>query len=225
MRNEMAKSVKVNNSANKDWKDWKQLGGWLCLDFVNTVDRESDGYTEEWLSSYGDLIAWSQHTQIISNQQATQLQASAAQQPELAIIVFETAIALRETIYRIFSALAANNEVVKHDLDALNASLKEALPRLEITCTTNGFIWSWADNGNQLDCILWRIVRSAADLLTSKQLSQVRECASVGCGWIFLDTSRNRSRRWCNMDTCGNRAKAHRHYERRKKTAKHDNAS
>lgn len=206
----------VSEPANRDWSQLKQVSGWSCLDFVNTVDRESDGYSEDWLTSYADLVAWGQHTQILSKQQANRLLKAAAQQPDLSSAVFETAIALRETIYRIFSAIAANHEVAKHDLDTLNAILKEALPWQQLVSTTEGFVWVWAES-DRLDCILWRVVRSASDLLTAKELNQVRECGSEGCGWMFVDTSRNRSRRWCDMETCGNRAKAHRHYERRKK--------
>jgi len=207
----------MNKPANRDWSQLKQLGGWLCLDFVNTVDRESDRYSEEWLTSYADLVAWGQHTQVLSSEQAVQLLKAATIQPDLAKAVFEIAIALREAIYRIFSAVVENREVAKRDLDALNAALQEALPWQQVAFTTNSFSWTWTDSDDRLDCILWRVVRSAADLLTAKEFSQVRECAGEGCGWMFLDTSRNRSRRWCDMETCGNRAKAHRHYERHKK--------
>ena len=58
--------------------------------------------------------------------------------------------------------------------------------------------------------------RSAAELLTSPDLPLVRECAGYDCGWLFMDTTKNRSRRWCDMATCGNRAKGRRHYERRR---------
>jgi len=76
--------------------------------------------------------------------------------------------------------------------------------------------WLWAEGGKALDCVLWPIARSAADLLTEGPLGAIRRCEGKGCGWLFLDTSRNRTRRWCDMRICGNRAKARRHHERMK---------
>lgn len=209
----------TSESTNRDWSQLKQVGGWLCLDFVNTVDREADGYSEDWFTRYADLVAWGQQTQILSKHQASRLLQIAAEQPDSASTVFETAIALRERLYRIFSAVATKQAVAKRDLDALNAALQAALPWQRLVSTPEGFVWTWTEC-DQLDSMLWRIVRSASDLLTAKELSQVRECSGEGCGWIFVDTSRNRSRRWCDMETCGNRAKAHRHYERRKQNSR-----
>ena len=67
-----------------------------------------------------------------------------------------------------------------------------------------------------LDRVTWWVARSAAELMTSPDLPFVRECASYDCGWLFMDTTKNRSRRWCDMSTCGNRAKGRRHYERKR---------
>jgi predicted RNA-binding Zn ribbon-like protein len=64
--------------------------------------------------------------------------------------------------------------------------------------------------------VAWWVARSAAELLTSKELTSVRECAGYDCGRLFMDGTKNRSRRWCDMASCGNRAKGRRHYERRK---------
>jgi predicted RNA-binding Zn ribbon-like protein len=75
--------------------------------------------------------------------------------------------------------------------------------------------WDWEDEGGSADLMLWPIARSAADVLTSpRELARVRQCPGAGCGWVFLDETKNRSRRWCDMDVCGNRAKARRHYAR-----------
>ncbi|MBI4413448.1 MAG: CGNR zinc finger domain-containing protein, partial [candidate division NC10 bacterium] len=78
------------------------------------------------------------------------------------------------------------------------------------------FAWRWTGDGQRLDRMLWAVTRSAADLLTSGELAAVRECEAETCAWLFMDRSRNRSRRWCDMKACGNRAKARRHYERKK---------
>ena len=96
----------------------------------------------------------------------------------------------------------------------LNGELAGAMSRSQVVPTDNGFTWLWAEGGKALDCVIWPIARSAADLLTEGPLAAIRRCEGRDCGWIFLDTSRNRTRRWCDMRICGNRAKARRHHER-----------
>ena len=92
----------------------------------------------------------------------------------------------------------------------------QALARLEVVPTADTFNWSWAAGQDDLDYMLWPVVRTAADLLTSDDLLRVRECARTGCDWLFVDLSKNHSRRWCSMNMCGSRVKARRYYQRRK---------
>jgi predicted RNA-binding Zn ribbon-like protein len=83
----------------------------------------------------------------------------------------------------------------------------------------DAYRWSWAGDCSCLERPVWQIAHSAADLLASGQLDRVRRCGSDTCEWLFLDGSRNRSRRWCDMSTCGNREKARKHYRRAKESA------
>jgi len=93
--------------------------------------------------------------------------------------------------------------------------LHEALSRLEIRPSEDRFEWAWVLDANDLDRMLWPIVRSAAELLTSGDLRKVRQCAREGCDWLFVDASKNHSRRWCSMNMCGSRVKARRYYQRK----------
>ena len=93
--------------------------------------------------------------------------------------------------------------------------LHEALSRLEICPSEDMFEWTWVLDANDLDRVLWPIVRSAADLLTSGDLRKVRQCARESCDWLFVDASKNHSRRWCSMNMCGSRVKARRYYQRK----------
>jgi predicted RNA-binding Zn ribbon-like protein len=136
--------------------------------------------------------------------------------PDSAAAALDRAIELRAVIYRTFSALAARRQPRPRDLVALNGALRDVLPRLELRPSAGGLEWAWASTRDELDWMLWSIVRSAADLLTSQDLGRVRECARQGCDWLFVDTSKNHSRRWCSMDLCGSRVKARRYYRRRK---------
>ena len=90
--------------------------------------------------------------------------------------------------------------------------MTEAMGHLRVGWEEGLFRWSWAEE-EALDCMLWPVVRSAAELLNSDLLSRVRVCPADDCAWLFLDQSRNRSRRWCDMSTCGNRSKARRFRE------------
>ncbi|MFQ5645264.1 MAG: CGNR zinc finger domain-containing protein [Thiogranum sp.] len=191
--------------------------GWLCLDFANTADWHASDHPEEGLNSYSDLVSWAQQVGVLADHQARQLLQAAAGRPVEAAAVLERAIALREAIYRIFSAVASGQPPQTADVVILNVGLSEALVQLRVTQTANSFAWEWADDENAFDRMLWPVVRSAAELLTSKELNRAGQCADDrGCGVLFFDTSRNRSRRWCTMKDCGNRAKAQRHYKRKR---------
>lgn len=133
--------------------------------------------------------------------------------------MLEQAIALRETLYRICVAVAGQRTPAANDIALLNAALAKAMARLQLVATEGDWRWAWADGEDALDRMLWPVVWSAAELLTSEARWRVRVCADEQCGWLFLDMSRNRSRRWCAMEDSGNRAKARRHYRRTRGTA------
>jgi predicted RNA-binding Zn ribbon-like protein len=193
------------------------VGGRLCLDFANTVSTRIEAMRREYLTTYEELVAWWQHARILAEDEADALLRSAAQQPELAKDALDRAIVLRETIYRIFSALAEQREPEEADLTAMNVVLHEALSRLRLASSADGFEWAWVWDKEELDRMLWPIVRSAADLLTSRDVGRVRQCAREGCDWLFVDLSKNQSRRWCSMNMCGSRVKSRRYYYRRRK--------
>ncbi len=194
----------------------KLLAGRLCLDFANTADWHAGPQPEERLTSYEALVAWSERAGILSGDEAERLLGEAERRPQEAEAVLRRAVSLREAIYRLFAALAHGRPVDEADLAELNAALAAALPGLRVVQEGGNFAWAWAAASGDLERMLWPVVRSAADLLTSADLARVRQCAGDPCGWLFIDSSRNHSRRWCDMADCGNRAKARRHYQRRR---------
>jgi predicted RNA-binding Zn ribbon-like protein len=191
-------------------------GGLLCLDFANTVDDRTDIHPQELLISYEDFVSWSQQAQVLTEQEAQQLLEKATQRPSEATRVLKRAVEVREAIFRIFKAVAEDESPEDEDLARLSATVAEAQKHARIVPNTNGFHWDWNGKRSDLDCMLWPVVRSAADFLTSDDLDTVRVCASDSCNWLFIDTSKNHSRRWCNMKSCGNREKARRFYTRKK---------
>lgn len=196
------------------------IGGALCLDFSNTLsNRHSDRLTDS-LRRYTDLVAWSCHAGSLNAEQYRVLIEEAARRPLEAREVLARALAVREAIYGLFSAIARDEEPNAADLDRLNADLGNAFGRARLKRGDATFVWDWDDDADpSLNAPLAPIVRSAAELLTSDKLDRVKECAGQPCSWLFLDTSRNRSRRWCDMRDCGNREKARRHYQRSRRQA------
>jgi predicted RNA-binding Zn ribbon-like protein len=192
------------------------LGGVLCLDFVNTVDSRRASHPAEYLRQYADLVRWSWYVAGLTGPQARRLLESGATRQAAAERTFARAIALRESIYRIFMAMAHGESPTNGDLDALRAAYCTALRHARPTPATGGYTWEWAD-ADALDRVIWPLARSAVELLTSREVARVKECANVaGCGWLFLDRSKNGSRRWCSMDECGSRDKMRRQYARRR---------
>jgi predicted RNA-binding Zn ribbon-like protein len=193
------------------------VGGALCLNFTNTVSTRSKVPYREYLPTYNELVTWRRHVNILTDDEAQTLLHNATRHPELAADVLERAITLREAIFGIFAPIAGDQEPTQNDLAVLNTSLHETLARLEIRSAANGFEWTWVPDPDALDRMLWPVIRSAADLLTSENHTRVRRCAGEECDWLFVDTSKNRSRRWCMMGVCGSRVKARRYYQRKRK--------
>lgn len=195
-------------------RQFKQLGGWLCLNFCNTNVRYRREGPDERFISYLYLISWSVQSGVMDEDTALALLREADQRPAEAAAVLERAILLREAIYRIFSALAHHQEPAPADLAALNAALTQALAHARVERTADGFAWGWSDTEGALDWMLWPTVRSAADLLVGEELRRLRQCEGDHCGFLFLDKSKNQHRRWCETEICGNRARVRRHYQR-----------
>jgi predicted RNA-binding Zn ribbon-like protein len=169
---------------------FKLRGGVVCLDFVNTVGSRLTDRPSEYLRSYEDLLDWGR------------------------------ALALREVIHRMISRAIAGESQDESDLSALNRELSIALSHLRVTPADGAYGWVWDrsgdDGGMRLDSPLWPVAQSAAELLTSPKLGRVKLCAGEGCGWVFLDESRNGSRRWCDSRDCGNRERVRRHLARKR---------
>jgi predicted RNA-binding Zn ribbon-like protein len=191
------------------------VGGRLCLDFVNTVDDHTLARPKEYWIDYAALVAWGRHAGALGGDTA-ELLAEAARRPANAGLALDRARHLRAALYRIFTAAPSGQRVEPADLAALNEALGRGPVRRRIAQAGGRLAWDWDDGGERLEQITWQAAWSAADLMTSEDLARVRECAGAGCSWLFLDTSRSGTRRWCSMDDCGNRAKARRHYAHRK---------
>jgi predicted RNA-binding Zn ribbon-like protein len=189
-------------------------GGHLCLDFANTLDSRPAEEPRELVRSYADLVSWSAQAGAIEPSEAPRLLRLAARHPARAESVLARALEVREAIFSVCSDLAAGRGPRSEPLERIEGCLRRALGRRRLAREGAGFAWRWAPAPESLDPMLWPVAQSAAELLTSPDLGRLRECAADNCAWLFLDRSRNGTRRWCDMTVCGNRSKARRFYAR-----------
>jgi len=196
------------------------LAGEPCLDFVNTLDnRPVPEKQQELLPDYQSLVEWGERAGIISHRQELRLSAASREDPPQAEMVLRRAVGLRECLYRVFDPILRVRRPELSDLDLLAIFVAVSYRHVRFSSIDRRFELCWNKDGSELHCLLWPIARSAANLLTSSDLSLVRECAVEHCRWLFVDRSRNHSRRWCDMKICGNRTKARKFYARGKKSA------
>jgi predicted RNA-binding Zn ribbon-like protein len=208
---------------------FKLRGGVVCLDFVNTVGWRLTDRPSEYLRSYEDLVDWGREAGLLALEERKGLFRQATLDPEGAREALSRALALREAIHRaISSAIAGESQdesddlssELSADLSTLNRELSIALSRLRVMPAGGAYGWGWDwsgdDGGTRLDRPLWPVAQSAAELSTSPKLGRVKLCAGEGCGWVFVDDSRNGSRRWCDSRDCGNRERVRRHLARKR---------
>ena len=201
--------------------DYGLHGGHPALDFVNTLDWRdrpvAEGGPEDMLISYGALLAWCRRLGIIGAPTLAELERLTAGKAAQATAVLTEAIALREALYRLAQAARQGRTAKPADLETLNRILLR-YPEGRVLAAVNGARLGWKAHGEglELGSPLGAIARLGADLLVTAAPNSIRCCAGPDCGWLFHDTSPNKRRRWCSMESCGNRAKARRHYEKHK---------
>jgi predicted RNA-binding Zn ribbon-like protein len=195
-------------------KPWifDRCAGHLALDFSNTVSGRGSGQPIERLATYQDLLAFATQCEVLTTAAAHKLAARARRSSAAADAVMGRARALRDALYDLFAAVAEERPPPA----AAREELNRAVARLEIGADWR---WTWSCAPGGLDHMLGPITIAAAELLTGAERERIRMCAADTCAWVFLDTSKNHSRRWCDMRQCGNRAKARRFHARQQDEA------
>jgi predicted RNA-binding Zn ribbon-like protein len=181
----------------------RRLGGRLSLDFVNTVEDRASDDPEELLISPARLVEWAADAGALPRDA----------RPPADAALLRRAIGLREAFRRV--ALAQDAPA---DLRTVNEAIAEAGRHAMLVPGRAGFTWGWSDDG--AESLLWAVARDMGALLSDPgSMARLGTCGLDTCGWLFLDQSRNRSRRWCSMEGCGNVAKA-RAFQRRQRDAR-----
>jgi predicted RNA-binding Zn ribbon-like protein len=186
----------------------------LAIEFANTLAWRGSAPADS-LHSIGDVIIWLSANKAAQPLAMTGLQEWFAAHRTQSSAIFDEVIAIRENIYRLLSSVASTTDTKSEDFRQLNKALNGVAPRTRLDKIGDVFGWRIEAEPTAAG-ILAPVLWSAADILVGPDSVRVRACANEKCRWLFLDDSKNGSRRWCSMQACGNRAKAHRHYLRKK---------
>ena len=187
----------------------------LCLELCNAFPKGP--------ADYEALIEWSIENKAIGPESIEPLLSRSTANPKQKAAALKKAAQIRHVLFRIFTASAKQKKPEAEDLRLLEKCLAQAFQHFRFAPTSANQLWSWENADQDLEAPLWPCLLSAAELLTSPLGSRVRECDSETCEWLFLDLSHGRTRRWCDMQTCGNRAKAKRYHTRKTAGVAHDN--
>jgi predicted RNA-binding Zn ribbon-like protein len=189
------------------------LGGDPALDFVNSAHGEGGPQLVDCLGSYDDLVAWAHHAGMIDGSAAERLMGEARRRVPEAHKIHRRSLFVRGELERFFRAIATGAPPPRDAVRHLGDAYAEALAHAELTHEDGRLVWSWPE-ARDLGVVLWPTIHSATELATSGWLNRVKVCA--GCPWLFIDSSKNRSRRWCAMeDGCGSEAKMKNYVARR----------
>ncbi len=189
-------------------------GGALCLDFCNSGQGFRSPSGMEWIVGFDDLLDWLEATKAMASAQAARIRHAAAESSAAGPDVWARAIRIREALFRVLDARATGRTAPREDLALIEAEYARAMSFARLAWNGEAFAWSLDSSASAPDAALQPIVESAVRLLTSDSLARLRRCGNSTCFWLFLDETRNRSRRWCEMASCGNLLKVRRHREK-----------
>jgi predicted RNA-binding Zn ribbon-like protein len=192
------------------------VAGALALDFANTSSGRGGERHLEHLRQGDHVVAWARHAGLIDEAAETRLNGRIASGDTAFAEFLDYALSLREVVYRVARAIAHGAPPDQADLTFLSARCAAALTKASLEMTGEGARWRWPTDKPVPETILGPIALSAVGLLRESDPKRLKQCPGEHCGWVFFDMTKNRSRRWCEMSVCGNRAKAKTHYRRMK---------
>lgn len=184
------------------------LGGDLSLDFVNTVHDRHEEPLRDLLQNYLELVTWVYSANAINDSQKEKLLQKGLENQTEANQVYKDSLQLREAFYDFILNLINQDETSSANIQLINRRVSRVFSNLELTQLEGRFVLDWKAESFGLESVLWPITRAFADLVTSEDISRIKKCPN--CGYLFVDNSKNKSRRWCSMEICGNRVKAQR---------------
>jgi predicted RNA-binding Zn ribbon-like protein len=183
------------------------LGGALAFDFSNTASGRGWPSHQEHLGAGQDVVDWAEHVKLLSPADAGWLRGTLEADSALGNLLLRQALRTREDIHAICVEIAAGNPPPPLRLDSLARAHAANLAHARLVEEHGRYVWSWEPRQWPVEALLGPVVLSALTTLTQGDLARLKRCQNEKCGWVFFDTTKNRSRRWCEMEICGNRAK------------------
>lgn len=190
------------------------VGYYRCLDFVNTALVAALGRTDP-IQDFSGLVSWLHQAGLINAAQRRVALAKWGKGRE-AQQTYAGALLFRMRLAEIAERLASRRQVPKSGLDAINKQLQSRAARAKLTRRKSGFVQRLESDLSEPRQLIIPLAQSAADLLCNGDLSLVKRCANPSCSLYFYDTSKNHTRRWCSMETCGSRMKMAAYYQRQR---------
>lgn len=191
------------------------IAGHPSLDFVNTLDwRFREEGPEELVGSYEDLLRFAEQSKMLSTKQVRQLLRATGHSAGMRVLKRSTE--LREAMAEVFYAQVEGLEPSDASLRMLEQSFKAARFNQKLSWKDSRVAWGWPEMESEAELPLWLLSLNTSELMTSEAIHKLRACDIPECRWLFLDTSKNHARRWCDMKICGNRMKARRFKARQK---------
>lgn len=192
------------------------IGGELAFDFTNTSSGRGWPTHQEHLRTAQDVVDWSEHARLLNHADAGWLREKLADDRRLAHALLARALALRESLYAIGAEIAAGRAAPAGPVDRVAKEHAACLACARLTPEGARYVWTWTPREAPIEALLGPIALSALATLSQADLSRIKQCEGEKCGWLFFDTTKNKSRRWCEMEICGNRAKQRRHSARQR---------
>jgi predicted RNA-binding Zn ribbon-like protein len=194
-------------------KPFNLLAGHPALDLVNTMDsRFSANGPEELLPTYADLLRLAAQSRLLTAEQARKLARTVREKDAQRVLA--SALELREALAAVLYAWVDGGKPPAAQVETLERHFQAAALHRRLRRGESQLVWSWSGLEQEAEIPLWKLAEAASDLLLTSEAERVRECGDPTCRWLFLDISKNHTRRWCDMKTCGNRMKARRHHAR-----------
>jgi predicted RNA-binding Zn ribbon-like protein len=190
------------------------IGGELAFDFANTSSGRGWPSHADHLRAAEDVVVWARRAKILGPADSEWLRGELAVNAGLARQMLRRARDLREALYAIGAELAAGRAAPAIEVDRLAKEHAACVASARLAPDGGRYVWSWTPREAPIDALLGPIALSALATLSQGDLTRVKQCEGEKCGWLFFDTTKNKSRRWCEMEVCGNRAKQKRHSAR-----------
>jgi len=190
-------------------RPFELIGGHSAVDLVNTLDwRFRENGPEELLASYSDLLRFAEQSELLTAKQVRQIARSAPDR--LAADALVSCRELREAAAEVLYAAVDDRTPAASQIKSLDRYFKQARERQRLIWSRSRLCWEWPPSEYGAELPLWMLALNTARLLISDDMHRLRACENPECRWLFLDTSKNHTRRWCDMKICGNRMKARR---------------